>query len=363
MSKVDGIERFIRPSLTALQEHSASKPRNINMENIIKLNANENPYGCSPRVLQAIAAYKNLNLYPAGSQAELKRLIAEYTGVNAENIIAGNGCEELLDIVIRAFIDHDDEVIHCTPSWDMFDIKTSIYGGKLVTVSRNPDFLFDVPSVKAAITDRTKMIVIVNPNNPTGTMNPPEDILEIIDTGLPVVVDEAYVEFSGGSISKLVNKYENLMVFRTFSKWAGIAGIRIGYGIFPAKIAAYLNKIRSPFNVNVFALLAVRESLNDIDYLINNVRTIIEERDRLFTNLSKLKFLRPVPSCTNFILGLVTNGSAENINQKLLDKRILIHTPNIPGWGLSLRFGVGKPEHNDAVINALQEIGEEMDIN
>ena len=136
------------------------------------------------------------------------------------------------------------------------------------------------------------------------------DILEVVDTGLPVLVDEAYYEFSGQTVVPLVSQCENLMVLRTFSKWAGLAGLRVGYCLFPPKIADYLLKIKIPYNVNVAALVAVEESLKDADYLMSRVRTIIAERERLFDELKKLEWLKPFPSQANFILCSVLNGEA-----------------------------------------------------
>ena len=150
------------------------------------------------------------------------------------------------------------------------------------------------------------------------------------------------------------------MVLRTFSKWAGLAGLRIGYGIFPPRIAAYLMTIKEPYNVNVAAVVAVRETLKDLDYLQANVRTIIAERERLFAELEKLRFLKPFPSRANFIFCRVLNGKASEIQQKLENKGILVRYFDIPLLQNAIRIGVGKPEHTDATIGALKELGEEI---
>jgi histidinol-phosphate aminotransferase len=227
----------------------------------------------------------------------------------------------------------------------------------LVEVPRDENFAVNISAIKAAISGKTKIIFLANPNNPTGTITPQPDILELVDTGLPVLVDEAYYEFSGQTIVPLVSQYENLMVLRTFSKWAGLAGLRVGYGLFPPKIADYLLKIKIPYNVNVAALVAVQESLKDVDYLMSRVRAIIAERGRLFAELEKLEWLKPFPSQANFILCSVLNGEAIELRQKLQDKGILVRYFDESLLRNFIRFSVGKPEHTDALIKALQEIG------
>ena len=201
------------------------------------------------------------------------------------------------------------------------------------------------------------MIFIANPNNPTGTVIPRQDMLELIDTGLPVLVDEAYYEFCGEMVVPLVSQYKNLMVLRTFSKWAGLAGLRVGYGLFPPKIADYLLRIKMPYSVNVAALVAVEESLKDIDYLMGRVRAIVAERERLFDELTKLKFLKPLPSKANFILCSVLNGKARELQQGLQNRGILVRYFDQPLLRNYIRISVGKPEHTDALVKALKELG------
>jgi histidinol-phosphate aminotransferase len=224
-------------------------------------------------------------------------------------------------------------------------------------VPRDKNFAIDVGAIKAGISKKTKIIFLANPNSPTGTITPRQDIQEILDTGLPVLVDEAYYEFSGQTVAPLVSQYKNLMVLRTFSKWAGLAGLRVGYGLFPPKIADYLLRIKIPYNVNVAALIAVQESLKDIDYLMGAVKAIIGERERLWKELKKLKWLKPFPSQANFILCLVLNGEATELRQKLQDKGILVRYFDEPLLRNYIRISVGKPEHTDALMKALQQIG------
>jgi len=359
----EGIEKLIRSHLVDFVGYAPStSPETLQgkvevpVENIVKLDANENPYGCSPRVQQALATYPYLNIYPDAGQTELRKLLAEYTGVAVERIVASGGSNQLIDLILRLFVGSGDEVINCVPTFDVYRFSTEICGGTLVEVPRDEDFAVNVGAVKASISKKTKLIFLANPNSPTGNIIPQKDILEIVGTGLPVVVDEAYYEFSGETVAPLVSQYNNLMVLRTFSKWAGLAGLRIGYGIFPPKIADYLLMIKIPYNVNVAAQVAVRESLKDIDYLMGTVRAIIAERERLFTELKKLKWLKPFPSRANFILCAVLNGKAKELKQELQNRGILVRYFDTPLLRNYIRISVGKPEHTVALIEYLRQM-------
>jgi len=363
----EGIERLIRPELVGFGGYAASKsPQTLEgkvevpVEDIIKLDANENPYGCSPRVTKALADYTDINIYPDSGQMELRQQLQEYTGVGVEHIVAGAGSDQLIDLIMRLLLEPGDEVINCIPTFAMFRFFIELCNGKPVEVRRDKKFGVDVDAVKKAITGKTKLILLATPNNPTGTIMPREDILKVLDTGLPVVVDEAYYEFTGETVAPLVGKYRNLMVLRTFSKWAGLAGLRIGYGMFPNKIADYLLRIKEPYCVNVAALVAVRESLKDIDYLMSNVNTIIAERKRLFSRLEKIEWLKPYPSQANFILCSVLKGGAREIQQELEDRGILVRYFDQPLLKESVRISIGRPEENDILVETLKEMGEEL---
>ena len=357
------IEKFIRPDLVTFGGYSASTSPDtlkgkieVPVESIIKLDANENPYGCSPRVSQALAAYPSFNIYPDDGQTSLRKLLEGYAGVDARHIMAGGGSNQLIDLILRLFIGKGDEVINCVPTFGIYRFSTELCGGTLVEVPRDENFVVNASAVKAAMSKRTKIIFLANPNSPTGNITPRKDILEIVDAGIPVVVDEAYYEFSGQTVAPLVSQYENLMVLRTFSKWAGLAGLRVGYGLFPPKIADYLLRIKIPYNVNVAALVAVEESLKDINYLMSNVKAIIVERDRLFTEVERIKWLKPFPSQANFILCEVLKGEAKELRRKLQDKGILVRYFDQPPLQNSIRISAGKPEHTDALIKVLRHI-------
>jgi histidinol-phosphate aminotransferase len=363
----DGIEKLVRIDMSRFGAYSACKSPEviartlgIPENEIIKLDANENPYGCSPKVRRALANYPYLNIYPDAAQTELRQQLSNYVGLGPEYIVAGNGSDELIDLVLRLFVAPGDEVITTVPTFDMYRFCTQVCCGKVVEVIRRQDFEVDVAAVKAAITRKTRLIFITNPNNPTGTLVPQDDILALVETGLPLVIDEAYYEFSGQTAVNLVPQYQNLMVLRTFSKWAGLAGLRIGYGIFPAKIADILIKIKPPYNVNMAALVAARESLKDYKYLLGTVMKMKEERNRLWEKLKQLDFLKPVPSKANFILCEVIKGKADCLQNELEKRGILVRYYDTPLLRNYIRISVGKPEHTDKIIEVFRELGEKI---
>ena len=362
----DNITKLIRPELQSLGGYSAhTSPEtlagkiDVPVDRILKLDANENPYGCSPKVARALSDYRNWNIYPDAAQAKLRRQLQDYTGVDAGRIVAACGSGELLDDILCLFIKPGDEVINCIPTFDMYRTRTLINGASLVNVPRDDDYAVDIDAVRAAMTSRTKLIILANPNSPTGTTTSENDIQALLETGLPVLVDEAYYEFYGSTVVPLTDRYQNLLVLRTFSKWAGLAGLRVGYGIFPPEITDYLIKIKLPYNVNVAALVAVQASLEDVGYLMGNVKAIINERERMLQELGKIEWLRPYPSQANFIFCNVLKGDASELKQQLQQKGILVRYFDQPRLQNSIRFSVGKPEHTDTLVKVLRELGEE----
>jgi histidinol-phosphate aminotransferase len=363
MSGKDSIIKFVRPDLADFGGYSARVSPDtlegkveVTPENIIKLDANENPYGCSPAVQRALASYTDFNIYPDDGQTRLRKLLAGYCGAGEEYIVAGGGSNQLIDLILRLFLERDDEVINCVPTFGIYKFSTDLCGGRLVNVLRKDDFSVDVAAVKAAVTPKTKVIFLANPNNPTGNLMPEPDIREILETGAVVVVDEAYCEFSRRTVIPLVKEYRNLIVLRTFSKWAGLAGLRVGYGIFPPEIAGYILKIKIPYNVNAAAQVAVEASLKDIDRLQSTVQAIIDERERLYAALETINWLKPYPSQANFILCRVEKGNAVQLREKLQEKGILIRYYDDALLRDYVRISVGKPGHTDALLHCLKSI-------
>lgn len=358
------IERLIRGDLLSLKAYQPIVPievlserAGVPIKGVIKLDGNENPYGCSPRVTDALARYPFYHIYPDPEQSEVRQALAGYVGIGAEHILAGAGSDELIDLILRLFLEPGDRVINCVPTFGMYSFCTGVCGGKVVDVPRDRAYAVDISAVKGAIKGKTKVIFIASPNNPSGNITRQRDIIELVKTGIIVVVDEAYYEFSEVTVAPLVPRYGNLIVLRSFSKWAGLAGLRIGYGIFPTAIVEQLLKIKQPYNVNLAAQIAVKESLADIDYLKGTVRAVVAERERLFAKLKQLKFLKPWPSKANFILCAVVKGDAQLIHEGLQRKGIFVRYFDTPLLRNSLRISVGKPEHSDALIQALRKLG------
>ncbi len=360
----EGIEKYIRKELLSFGAYSSPKAPNaqakkagVPLNKIIKLDQNENLYGPSPKVNRALARYNSFNIYPDAEQTILRQQLSAYTGVSPECIVAANGSNQLLDLITRLFVGAGDGVINCVPTFDIYRFSTQICGGKLIEIQRDAKFAINVPAVKNAIDKKTRLIFLANPNAPTGNLTPRKDIVEVLETGLPTCIDEAYYEFSGATVVPLMKKYPNLMVVRTFSKWAGLAGLRVGYGLFPPEIAEFLHRIKIPYNVNVAALVAVQESMADLDYLMARVKIIVAERDRLFSGLQKISWLRPYPSKANFILCQLLKGDAAQLQEKLQAKGILVRYFAKPRLENCIRLSIGKPEHTDIVLQTLREIG------
>jgi len=357
-------ERLIRPDLRDTKPYEYVSPlevlsegAGIPAEDVIKLDGNENPYGCSPRVKAALAAYPYYHIYPDSEQRELRKELEDYIGAPASRILVGSGSDELIDLVLRLFIEPGDRVVNCTPTFGIYSFSTETNGGKIVDVPRDESFVIDVPATKKAIAaGGAKLVFVASPNNPSGNTTSEQDIVDLLETGVVVVLDEAYYEFSGETMLHLANNYGNLIILRTFSKWAGLAGLRIGYGIFPENIARHLMRIKPPYNVNTAAQIAALESLKDLEYLQQTVQSIIAERQSMFARLSDIEYLTPYPSKANFILCHVSGKPAEKVHRELKTKGISVRYFDTPRLREYLRFSTGKPQHTDALIAALKGI-------
>ena len=360
-------EKWIRPGLESFCGYSACKSADVigeqlgaDASSIVKLDANENPYGAAPSVAQVLGRNNFFHIYPDAEQTETRRLLSAYCGVKPENIVMGSGSDQLIDLLIRLFVGTGEEIINMVPTFAMYKFYADLNQCQVVSVARDANFAVDVAAVSRAITPKSKLLFLANPNNPTGTLTERTDVLRLMDLGLPTVVDEAYFEFTGESIIDQMECYPNLMILRTFSKWAGLAGLRVGYGVFPEKIAAYLHAIRDPYNLNSAAVAAVGASLKELPYLSANVRKIVAERDRLFSVLqNSISWLFPYPSRANFILCRVDRDSASKLQTKLERRGILTRCFSGGMLNNCIRFSVGKPEENDILLEALKTIGEE----
>jgi histidinol-phosphate aminotransferase len=334
-------------------------------EQIVKLDANENPYGPSPLARQALAELAFPHIYPDPENRALRQSLASFTGLPVENLLAGAGADELIDLLLRVLLEPGDCVINCPPTFGMYPFDTLLNAGQVIDVVRRPDFSLDLPAIQRAVETRhPKAIFITTPNNPDGNLPAADEIDFLLSLPLLVVIDEAYIEFTsvGGRLGERLTRLpevprrENLVVLRTFSKWAGLAGLRVGYGAFPEWLMPALWKAKQPYNVSVAASAAALASLQDLDYLAGNVARLRQERDRLFGLLSGVPYLRPFPSQANFILCQVLGRSAKELKDALAQEGVLVRYYNTPLLQDYIRASIGRPQDSDALLAALNKL-------
>jgi histidinol-phosphate aminotransferase len=227
-------------------------------------------------------------------------------------------------------------------------------------VNRTPEFELDIEAIEAAVTERTKLILVASPNNPTGNMLTSQQLVRLLRTGALVVVDEAYYEFATKTLLPYTREFDNIVVLRTFSKWAGLAGLRLGYGIVPPALAEAIWALKPPNSVSIAGLKAIEAVLDDIDYIRETISRIRVERGRLYRSLRKLNFLQPYPSLGNFLLCRVTRGDAHDVYRRLYNRGILVRRFDSPELRHYLRISVGRPEDTNAVMDALRSMAEEV---
>ncbi|MFN3704441.1 MAG: histidinol-phosphate transaminase [Thermoflexales bacterium] len=336
-------------------------------EAIVKLDANENPYGVSPRVWEAIRN-ADLHIYPDPDQTRLREAIARYIGVPAAHILCGAGADEVIDLIGRAFLQPGDALLDLPPTFGMYRWEADVCGARYVDVPRRPDFSIDVETVIAvARRERPKLLFITNPNNPDGSTIEDDALRELLQLPVLVVLDEAYIDFSAQpSRARWVMEHENLVVLRTFSKLAGMAGLRVGYGVFPMKVVRHLWKIKQPYTPNVAGSAAAIAALEDADFLRQSVQRLVAERQRLTHVLAELGWLEPLPSSANFVLCRVRlprpipgfEGLPTGRQLKLALERygVLVRWFDKDGLRDCIRISVGRPEHTACLRDALAAI-------
>jgi histidinol-phosphate aminotransferase len=329
----------------------------IPVDRVAKLDANENVYGPSPAAVAAIAQCRAWNLYPDASQQEARSALAEYAGVHEKHILLFNGGDELIGTLCHLLLSPGENIVECAPSFEMYGWYARSYDATLRSAPRQEDrdYAISLAAIRAATDEQTKMVLLCNPNNPTGTFTPVEELLAMLDSGVIVMVDEAYVEFCGETVAPLVTSYDNLVVLRTMSKWAGLAGLRVGYAVASTAIAEQLWKVKDPFNVNSAGQMATVASVRDSAHLLDNVRKIVSERERLFGALAQFPFLRVYPSRANFLLCRVRQGSAHTLRAHLERAGILVRFFDKPTLPNAIRITVGTPEHTDRIVAALAQ--------
>lgn len=331
---------------------------------IIKLDANENPYGPLPIVRAALDALDFPHIYPDPESRALRKSLAAFTNVAEEYLLAGSGADELIDLLMRVFLDPDDCVLSCPPTFGMYSFDAELNAARCIEVPRRADFSLDMGSIRKAVDDyRPKLFFITSPNNPDGSVIPPDVMDELLSLPTLIVLDEAYIEFAGEDLGARLSRIrdvplrENLVVLRTFSKWAGLAGLRIGYGAFPTWLMPTLWKSKQPYNVNVAASVAAQASLEHAEELIEIVERLKNERVRLYSALQEISYLEPYPTQSNFILCKVAGRDASELKSRLAQEHgIFIRYFNKPGLRDHVRISVGRSEDTDALVKALRSM-------
>lgn len=320
----------------------------------IKLNTNENPYPPSPLVVERIREVlgDSLRLYPDPTASRLREKIGESFGLDPSWIVIGNGSDELLGMAFRAFVDPGDEVLYPYPSYSLYPILATIYGAKPSEVELAEDF--SLPDDLGKGTE--SLILIANPNSPTGTGYSPERIDELCERSRGViVVDEAYADFSRWNCLELVRRRENLILLRSMSKSYSLAGLRVGFAIGNPKLIEAMVKVKDSYNVDRLALIGAEAAISDREWMKENVRKIVLERERMREALSNMGFY-VFPSEANFLLVRVPDGKAKWLYERLKEMRILVRYFGMRRIDDCIRITVGRPEENEILLKAIGKI-------
>ena len=356
-----------KKNLPAVKNYQPGKPieeveREYGLKNAIKMASNENALGPSPKAVAAIRKnISKIHRYPDGGCFYLRNKLAKTLKVPTESLIFGNGSDELLVFAVRAFVGRGDEVIIADPTFLIYEIATQVEDGTIVKVPMK-NFHYDLDGMKSRISDRTKIIFIANPDNPVGTYVSETALLKFLKSvpeNIIVVLDEAYYEFAAvkkdypDSI-KFLDSFKNLIVARTFSKAYGLSGLRVGFAVVSPDIAAALNKVREPFNVNLLAQAAAVAALDDKAHLKKTLAMVAQGRQYLTSELKKID-IKVVETATNFILADL-GRDAGGIYEKLLKKGVIVRPMGV--WGLKnfIRVTIGKPLENKRFVEELKKI-------
>ena len=354
------------PYIYKIKPYIPGKPinevkRELGLKSVIKLASNENPYPPSPKALAAMnLAGREVNRYPDGGCFLLRRILAKKLNIDDDQLIFGNGSDEIICLAVKAFAAKGDDIIIAKPSFLIYEIAATLSGARLHQVPLK-DFRYDLEGMKAKVNARTKIIFIGNPDNPAGTyitQRQTEDFLRCVPKHTLVFFDEAYFEYVQAKdypdTLRLMRKYPQVIIARTFSKMYGLAGLRIGYGVASREIIDILNRLREPFNVNSIAQAAAVAVLGDEAYYRNIAKDVNEQRQYLYRSLQSMD----IPfeeSFTNFILVHV-GGDSSRVAGALLKKGVIIR--DMVAWGLKgyIRVSIGSPSENKRFIKTLGEV-------
>ncbi|MFH1782246.1 MAG: histidinol-phosphate transaminase [Candidatus Omnitrophota bacterium] len=354
-----------RKAILDIKTYKPGKPieevrRELGLRDIIKMASNENPFGPSPKALSSIKkSLSNLNRYPEGSCFYLRQALSKKLKVRPEQLIFGNGSDELIILALRAYIEEGDEVVVASPTFLIYEIASEIQGAKIKRVPTK-FFKYDLKAMRKAITKNTKICFIANPDNPNSTYVSKvelEDFLKELPENVLVFIDEAYFDFVEEKDYPNGLEYiarGNVIVTRSFSKSYGLAGLRIGYGISSPKIIKYMESVREPFNVNSLAQVGALAALKDKGYLLKVKKLTRRGKRYIYEEIKKMG-LRYIPSVTNFVL-IEVGKEADTVCKKLLKKGVIIR--NMQSWGLEdhIRVTVGTEKENKRFVKELKRI-------
>jgi len=353
-------QKFYRDTLKRLKPYD---PHEVPYK--VKLNANENPYGLPEDIVEKILKKaKNLEYshYPNANSVKLSETVSCFLGLNRDNIVIGNGSDELIDYLIKAFSEKGRKVITTAPSFAMYKIYSIVNGANFVQIplSQSNFSLNEDKILEEAKKEDSSIVFIAYPNAPTGNYFAEDKIIKIIkESGCLVVVDEAYYEFGKKTFVPLISRYDNLVILRTFSKAYSLASLRVGYLLSNPEIINEIRKVKSPFNVNTFSQLAAQVVFENKEILKNSIEKIIREREKLTDRINEIPPFKAHPSQTNFVL--VEAGSKEDtdlVYNNLLEQGILVQIVSDPIFSTSryfLRITVGNKEENNILIKGLEK--------
>ena len=337
----------------------------LKKEDIIKLGSNENPWGPSPKAMKAIEdEIASINRYPESQLHELVSEIAQYSGVrDSQVIIGGDGADEIIDVLAKTFINPDDEFIVPLPSYMYYEYLLKQYGARPVYAKWDLDEnRLDEESIFDSITERTKMIFLCSPNNPTGTLIDKEVLINIASKNpeVLIVIDEAYFEYSEVTNKDLIDEFNNIFIIRTMSKVLGLAGMRIGYGLACEEIIEYMHRIKPVFSLTRLSFVAALNTFRDKEYITESIRKGIESRQYLYDEISKIDGLHVFPSKSNFMLIRVkdTGFTASELALELMKKGIIVRDcTSFKGldeyW---IRISICTLEEDEKFIDILKEV-------
>lgn len=329
---------------------------------ILRLMSNENLLAPSPAVVDAVLEAARLgNLYP-GSAEQLRQKLAERAGLVADQVVLGNGSTDVINFTVNTFVGPGDEVIIPVPTFSMYEARVRINGGVpvLIPLTPAPQFYWDVEAILAAVTEKTKLIVVCTPNNPTGNEIDEADLRRILDLNIPAFIDEAYYELETKPHTwvSLIAEYPHALVSRTMSKAFGLAGFRIGYVYASLEVASYLNRVRFPWNVSLVAIAAALAALDDEADQQSKRRNTLEGREFLQNEINRLPGMRAYPTEGNFVLidASILNKSSSQIRDDIIARGIFIRpmSPHHMKEGF-IRVTVGTPEQNQRFIDILKQ--------